>query len=598
MPAEVSPQQLQQVVKRGFERIQRYRKARAMFLREFVGQYYRDEKGMTGDEPLNLIFNTVKTFVPNIVMRSPINDVSTEYIDYKPYAEMLGLALDKVEKDIHLKETLRAWIVSAIFAFGVMKVSLASSENYIQYGDVDIDPGQVYAELVDLDDFVFDPVCTDIKKSQFLGNRTRVARQILLDTDGYDHDAVLELPMSKFGDDNRAEEMSKRDGAASEFYSLQDYVDVVELWVPEADALVTIPDPQQLTMDKHLRTEDYYGPKEGSYTLLSFSPPVPGNPLPVAPVSLWYDLHRVANRTFKRMMDQADRQKDVLAYSPAFADDAQDMVDAQDGDTVAVTDPQGMTVMSWGGANSKNEEMSTQMQIWYNYMAGNPDQISGNQTQGTRGSKESATKTSVMQSNAAISMDDARDITSDRTAEVSQKLAWYLHNDPLIKLPLTKRSSGDQYKQLTLTPEQRMGDFIDFYFKIRGRSMTPLDPQTRSRLMMEFAVKVMPSVVQAGMMAMQMGLRFSPQKCLTALADEQGLTADVMSWFDDPEFEQRMKIMMQMGPQNAGKAGGGNTQQNGQPGQVMSLPSGNQQANMDAQQGANGMQSIMKMGSY
>lgn len=598
MPATITPRQVQHTCKRGFERGQNYRKARAMFVKEFVGQYYRDKKGMTGDEPINLIFNTVKTFVPNIVMRNPLNDVSSEYLDYKPYAEMLGLALDKVERDIHLKQALREWIVSAIFAFGVIKVSLASSENMIQYGDIDIDPGQVYAEIVDLDDFVFDPVCTDIKKSQFMGNRVRVPRQILLDTEGYDHDAVMELPTSKFGDNNRVEEMSKKNSAASEFYTLQDMVDVVELWIPEADALVTIPDPQQLTMDKYLRTEDYYGPKEGPFVVLSFSPTVPGNPFPVAPVSLWYDLHRIANRTFKRMMDQADRQKDVLAYSPAYADDAQDMVDAEDGDTVAVTDPSAMTVMSWGGANSKNEEMSTQMQMWYNYMAGNPDQISGNQTKGTKGTKETATKTSVMQSNAAISMDDARDITADQTAEVSKRIAWYLHNDPLIKLPLTKRTTGDKYQQLTLTPEQRMGDFMDFYFKIRGRSMTPLDAQTRARLMMEFAVKVMPAVVNAAMMAMQMGMPFNVQRCLTALADEQGLTADVMAWFNDPEFNQKMKIMMQMGPQNAGKADGGNTQQNGQPGQVMSVPTDTEQFNMNAQGGANDSQSQMGQGDY
>jgi hypothetical protein len=206
-----------------------------------------------------------------------------------------------------------------------------------------------------------------------------------------------------------------------------------------------------------------------------------------------------------------------------------------------------------------------------------------------------------MQSNAAISMDDARDITADQTAEVSKRIAWYLHNDPLIKLPLTKRTTGDQYQQLTLTPDQRMGDFMDFYFKIRGRSMTPLDAQTRARLMMEFAVKVMPAIISASVMAMQIGMPFNTQRCLTALAEEQGLTADVMAWFDDPEFNSKMKIMMQMGPQNAGKAaggGGGNTMQNGQPGQVMSLPSPDQQSNIDAQGGANNMQSQMKQGDF
>lgn len=129
--------------------------------------------------------------------------------------------------------------------------------------------------------------------------------------------------------------------------------------------------------------------------------------------------------------------------------------------------------------------------------------------------------------------------------------------------------------------------------------MTPLDPQTRSRLMMEFAVKVMPAVVQASVMAMQIGMPFNAQRCLTELAEEQGLTTDVMSWFNDPEFNQKLQIMMRMGPQNAGKAAsGGNTMQNGQPGQVMSAPTGGEQSNMNAQEGANQSQSNMRTGGF
>lgn len=593
MPANVTPNKIQNVVKRGFERMRSYRKARAMFIKEFAGQYYCDHKGVSGDEPLNLLFRTLSTFIPNLVMQNPVNEVTSEYLAYKPYAELLGLALNKVEADVHLKESLRAWIVSAWFAFGVMKISLASSENMIQYGDINIDPGQVYAKLVDLDDFVFDPICTNLKDSSFLGSRVRVPRQILLDTEGYDHDLVNKLPASKFFGGDRVEDLTKKHISVTEAYAMQDYVDVVESWIPEANAMVTMPDPMQLTTDKWLRTEDYYGPKEGPYVFLTFTPPVDDNPLPIAPVSVVYDLHRIANRVFKRMMDQADNQKDVLAYDPAFADDAQDIVNAEDGDTIAMSNPESAKIISYGGANSKNEQMATQMQMWFNYMAGNPDQVAGNMTRGTKGTKETATKTAAMQSNATVTLDDARGIIYDGASEISKRMAWYLHNDPLINMPLTKRTTGNQYQQLTLTPDHRMGDFFDFAFNIRSRSMVPLDPATRARLMVEFAVNMTPAIINAGMVAMQMGVPFNVQRCLTDLAEQQGLTADVMSWFDDPEFRQKMETMRQMGPQNpgkAGQAGPGSTEQNGGSPITRSVATPDQQFNKNAQVGSAGAQ--------
>jgi hypothetical protein len=583
MPTEVTPAKFQNVLKRGFERINLYRKARAMFMKQFAGQYYRDKAGRTGDEPLNLMFKTLSAFIPSLVTNNPINEVTSRFIVHKPYTDMLGLALDQIDKDLDLKNVLRGWIASAFFAFGIIKVGLASAEGMIQYGDQLIDPGQIYAELVDLDDFVFDPICNSMQKASFLGSRTRVPRQILLDTEGYDHDMVMKLPTSRFGETDRVDNFTKKGTAQSEVYTLQDYVDVVESWVPEANAMVTTPDPRQIILPKYLRTEDYYGPAEGPFTFLSFTPPVQGNPLPIAPVSQVYDLHMIANDTFKRMMEQASREKDILLYQPANADEAQDIVDAEDGDPIASTNPDGAKVVSFGGASTKNQEMVQQFHMWFNYMAGDPDTVAGQGSSG--GSRQTATDASIKQSNAALGIQDARGIITDQTAKVNQKMAWYLHVDPLIDMPLIKRSTGGEYQQIVLTPEQRQGDFWNFSFALRAKSLAPVDPQQRARLMTEFAVSVMPSVMQAAMVSMQMGVPFNVQRCLTQLAEAQGLTQDVQAWFDDPEFNQKMQIMMKMGPQNPGKAGQSGQQQSGQ---GFSTPpkmadSQQQQDNMDQQ---------------
>ncbi|HDY86800.1 MAG TPA: hypothetical protein ENH82_01650, partial [bacterium] len=518
MPENVTPQKMQLSVRRGFDRIKQYRLARAMFIKEYVGQYYKNHRGLTGDQPINLIFSTIRTLVPNLVMAYPVNELTTNYTKQKAYGELLGLGIDQVQKDIKFKDTLRGWIVSALFAWGILKTGIAVSGEMLQFGDVNIDPGQVYTELVDLDDFVIDPICTDVKKAAFMGNRTRVPRQVLLDTNGYDHDLVNKLPKATFnvgGQTNVVENISKDSMSSIEMFSLQDYVNVVELWVPEADALVTIPDPMQITFDKYIRLTDYYGPKEGPYTFLSFTPPVPNNPFPVAPVSLWYDIHRAANRMFKKIMDQGDRQRDILVYNPAQADEAQDILESRDGDSVASQDPKGINVISYGGQNRNNEVMLQELQVWYNYIAGNPDQMAGNMTRGTKGSKETATRSQILQGNANISMEDARDILYDKTAEVSQKVGWYLHTDPLINLPVTKRKTGGEQIQLWLTPEQRQGDFLKFIFRIRAKSMSRMDPTIKSKRIVEFGTNLVPALMNAAMVAMQMGVRFNIQRAIT-----------------------------------------------------------------------------------
>ena len=558
MAEEIAPAKIQLVAKAGFERMRNYRRATAMFVREYAGYYYRQSKGLTGEEPINLIFNTIRAMVPNLVMKSPINEVTTKFTAYKQYAELLSLALDSVNEDIKLKNTIRAWIVSALFGWGIMKVGLAAKGEMIKFGDVNVDPGQVYAELVDLDNFIMDPVCTNVNEASMLGHKTMIPRQILLDDSSYNHDLVKRLPTSAtLRKQDRSSQLTQRHMGTLEVQSLQDYVDVVELWIPEADAIITIPDPEQITFNDYLRITDYYGPKEGPYVFLSFTPPVIGNPFPVAPVSLWYDLHRMANRVFTKIMDQADRQKDILLYNPAQADEALDIVEAKDGDAIASTDPKGAQVYSYGGQNRNNEQMLSQLQVWYNYVSGNPDQMAGNMTPGTKGTKETATRSQILQSNANISLEDARGIVYDQTAEINRRIAWYLHHDPLIEIPLTKRSSGGEDQQLVLTPEQRQGDFLKYTFKIVQRSMSRLDPTIRSKRILEFGTNILPAAGNTAMMMMQLGQPFNIQRFLTRMAMELGIGDWVQDLFNDPEFQQKLELYMLKGPQNSGKAGGG-----------------------------------------
>jgi len=601
MPEIILPNKIQIITKDGFNRIKNYRKARAMFIREFAGQYYSSRKGLTGEEPLNLMFHAISSYVPNLVMENPVTEVTTEYIPQEAYGELLGLAINQVVKKLKLKKTLRAWIVAALFGVGIIKVGIAASGEMLQFGDVNIDPGQIYAKLVDLDDFVIDPSCTNWDEAAFIGSRIRVPRQVLLDDNSYNSDLVMQLPRSRYNRNEKVEDITKQVSGQHEMYSLQDYVDVVELWIPEANALVTISDPEQVILKDYLRVTDYYGPSEGPYVRLSFTPPVPKNPLPIAPVSLWYDLHIMANRTFTKIMDQADRQKDILLYNPALADEAQDVIEAKDGDAIASSDPKGAQVYSYGGQNRDNVLMLQELQIWFNYIAHNPDQLIGSMTPATKGGRETATRSQIIQSNISVGLEDARSILYDQTSEISRRIGWYLHTDPLINLPLIKRSEDGKRVQLTLTPEQRTGDFLRFIFNIRAQSMSRLDPIVRSKRVLEFATNLLPALMNSAILGLRMGIPFNVQRAITDLAKEFGITEVVQDWFNDPEFQQKMAIMMALGPQNAGKAAGsqvsmaGVMQNSGFP-MARNIPSQqaemNQQAQLTAAEGQSANQGV------
>ena len=551
MPADIIiPQKIQEAAKAGFERTKVYRRARAMFLKEYAGKYYMKEAGYAGNTPLNLIFHALRSLIPNIVMKNPTTLIDTDIVPHKQYAEILGLGVDVVAKRLKLKDELRAVAVDAFFGLGIMQSGLCGSNNVIMLDDAEYDPGEIYVSRVDLDDFCIDPTCTSLKNAAFTGAKLLVPRRLLLDYDVYDSDMVQKLPTmtETVRNERKVKDLTQKNLGPTGIYELQDYVEIVQLWVPDANVLVTIPNPYDITFDDYLAVQDYYGPEEGPFSYLSLTPPVGNNPFPVAPVSLWYDLHLMANNMMEKIMKQADRQKDVLAYNPSNADDAEAIASAEDGDSIAVSDVNQAKVLSYGGQANSNERLLAQVHTWFNYMSGNPDQMAGAAQE-----SETATQAQILQANAGVGLEDMRSTIYDFSADVTGKIAWYLHTDPLLELPIARRQPGGEYAQITLTPEQRRGDFLEFTFSVKARSMSVLDPNMRTKRLIEFGTNLLPGAANAAMVMGQMGQQFNLARFLTLMAEQMGIAEEMSDIFLDPEFQQKQMMIAGMGPQPGGK---------------------------------------------
>lgn len=590
-PENVFPRKFAYVVKQGFDRVEHYRRMRAMLIKAYVGKLYYQSHGMTGDEPLNLIFNAMRSTIPNLVQKHGANKITTENIEYRDYAFLLSKALDVIDKRINLKDILRRNIVDAMFGLGVMKSGLARGGQILTFDDVLIEEGQVFTDNVDLDDLTIDPICKVLKAASFVGDGGRVPRQILLDDDSFDHDAVMALPRSYHPDSRRrADAITRSRMSQVEMDELQDHVDIVEVYVPEADTKIVMADPRLKIMDDYLSINEFYGPAKGPYIFTSLTQPVPNNPFPVAPISIWYDLHNITNEMAVKTFEQAKRQKDLLIADPAYVDEAEDARTEPDGG-VLTGNPEMFKAISLGGQNPGNEAILNSLHGWFNYMAGNPDQLAGQSAK-----KGSATEASIDQSNLSVVLEDTRDMAEEAQTSANEIMAWYLHDDPLINMMIAIRKPGNKYEQEQLTPERRRGDFLDFTFTTKRRTMVNLAPEIRSRRMMEFATKVVPAIIMSAVQAMQVGIPFNVQRAITDLAEEWGILDEVYDWFDDPEFMQRIELMAAMGPQNQNQQGqGGNSpggiMQNGGNSAIPNIPSLDKERRQGQQSGANDSQS-------
>ncbi len=567
MPTEISAGDVSELVRNGHDRVKQYRGAARDAIKEFCGNYYTRAAGMTGESPINLLFIALRTWVPNLAARSGVNRVTTDVLAQADYAHLLGLSLDHLHRKIHMRDMIRAGIVNMILSgIAIFKTSLEATDNLLPVGDNKyVDPGQIYTDLVSLDDFFFDAHCLELKHATMLGHFVTVRRQVLLDQEGWDHDLVLKLASANAepNQEETAKSLTQESLHRNKMIEMQDYVRVAEIYFPEAQMIAYVPDPRQSTFDDYLKIMDYYGPSTGPYRFGSLTPPVPDNPFPIAPVSMWRDLNAMANQIFIKMMEQADRQKDVLLFKPGMEDVADAVSNALDGEVIRTSDPSGVVVQSFGGTNPDNDKMVGQLQTWFNYVAGNPDQAAGVKVPG--GAK-TATAQQILQSNASVTQEDAKSLIYDLQAGISRDQSWYMHHDPLINKKLISRDTDGQQVQVSLTPEQRIGAYESLTFKIVKRSMQEMDPAVRRKMLADFTINVLPGAANAAMIMQQMGQPFNLVRYLMQAADEMGVADVMVEVFQDPKFMERIQTSQLNGPEQTSKGlPTGDVQNNGNP---------------------------------
>ncbi len=472
--------------------LQPFREKRMKMIRQFVGSNYGDINNTT-KVPVPLLEQAVSVYSRALVSRNPGVMISSNYRQRKPAAAMFQLAGNHAIQKASLEKALRDWVVDAMFGIGVLKMGIKRTPS-----DGSIYPGQVIAAPVNFDDFVMDTAATRIDSCRFYANRYTAYKDDLIRDKSIGFKKIKDIPTDEITDtdemgDDRSRAISGASNARPNHQTLEDQIELYDVYLTKERLMVTVHLPTRAL----LRVAAFDGPIHGPFHLLGFGD-VPGNLMPLSPAALLFDLHDLANRLFRKVARQAERQKTLTVYQGASEADADRVKRANDGETVRVDRTGTVLEQNFGGANQVTLATFLQIRQMFSMLGGNLDALAGLAPQ-----SQTLGQDRLLTASASQRIAEMQSRVLKATSVVTRDFMWYIWTDRLFEPTIARRIPGVNMEiPVAWTAEDREGDFLDYNFEIDPTSMAPDTPEhqieTLSQLLDGFILKLMPFALQQG----------------------------------------------------------------------------------------------------
>lgn len=525
-------------------KLQTFRERRLGMIRQFVGGAWSDG-GAPDRVPVNFLEMALNIYRRQVAARAPRVMVRSKDGDNISFADDLEIALNIAIEDMKFDETMRRWVLEAMFGMGVLKVGLAPSDQREIMGFTH-DPGQPFADVVDFEDFVFDITAKRWDQVQFCGNRYALPLEAVQDLKMFPKKDLSKYERRTTNEQGDQKISNMVDDGGS--YGEESYMDLVELWdiwLPYEGVVATFQtDPNGGLEDKEpLRVVEWDGPEGGPYHLLSFGD-VPGQIMPLPPAALMIDLHELGNRVFRKLARQADRQKTVTLVASANQDDGRRITNANDGDAVAVDRPEATKDVRYGGVDQAGLAFFQQLRQLTSYFGGNLETLGG-----LNNATNTASQEQLVKSQATMRIADMQERATAASTDVIKAIAFYMWNDPIRSYRIPKKiPNSDMTIMAEMKPEKRNGEFPDYAIEIVPFSMQSRTPSER----LQSAMQVMQTyIVPMSALLQQRGLVPNIEAFLKMSAELSG-TPEIM----DLVMKVPPQELMQGPPAPGGGAGG------------------------------------------
>lgn len=425
---------------------------------QYVGVHYSDN-GADKTVPTNLIELAVTIYQRLLAARAPRCLVTTDIPELKPFAYDMEIVLNQLPKEIDLQNTIQMAVKEAMFGIGVVKIGIAGCDERKNIGD------EPFVSLVQLDDYFVDMSARSWNEVQYEGNEYWMDVETIRQFFGEDI-----APDNYNGESVTGNEQANAISSNEVRNPLHERVLLRDVYLVKENELVTY----AVNSKKELRRIKWDGPEGTPYVKLWFSG-VPGNLLPLPPISVWKDLHDVANFLFRKLSDQARKKKTIAGVVGGSDEEVMRIKDANDGSAVRVS---GANVqnMNIGGIDNGNLAFFLQTRDLFSMLAGNLDSLGGLSPQA-----ETAMQDKLISEAASARIKDMGDRTIDFARNIFKRLAWYVWTDP-VRERKYRKVFDEKFNfgvNKVWTPGTRDGDFLDYNFDIAVFSMQDDSPSAR-----------------------------------------------------------------------------------------------------------------------
>lgn len=494
---------------------EKMRWTRVEFTRQYVGAHYSIE-GARLPVPVNLLASYVNIVGRKLIANNPRVMLSTFEHQYSPIVATMEDWMNKEIEKLDLAEDLKRWVIDALFSVGFMKVALASPYD-AALSNWAVEAGDPYARSIDLDDMVWDVFARKFQDCGYMGHRVRVPLQAVKDSKmfGKNRDTMLEgtenMMFNLQGDERIG--MLSRTTLAGDREEYEDFIDLWEIYVPRHKVIVTLLDSQLIgsamgvddatkngiPYGKALNIQPWLGPAWGPYVVLGMAT-VPGNAPPKAPLQDLYDLHMHINRNTRKLMRQADRQKEVLFCPSAVGEDGKRAIDANDGEAWNMANPKELIKVNFGGPDQRLFEMSNSFRELFSWLSGNLEIMGGLGAQ-----SKTATQDEMLNQNSSASISEMQDRVMTGVSRVVKSMLWFWHHNPRkfmkSKFSLPGMPEISTVRKVSPLQRQRI-PFEEMDIRVDPCSMVHMTPQMRGaaldQLVMQILTPLMPLMQQQG----------------------------------------------------------------------------------------------------
>jgi hypothetical protein len=513
--------------------LKRFREERTAAVRMYVGPHWSEES-TEKKRPLNMLALYVQIVSRFLVSKNPRVMLSTFNKAAKPMVAAMQSWANKEIEHVRLSNTLQRIVLDGLFSIGIAKVALATPADSALLG-WNQQAGKPFCERVDLDDFVFDIHARDFSEVSFIGHRFRTPLAAVKDSKIYNKNRKnLQVSLDNLYNvegDERISVLGRTTYSSGNESEYEDFVDLWEIYLPRHRAIVTLEDSDAgpiLTDAKPLREQNWVGPDSGPYHLLAYGM-VPGNAMPKAPVQDLRDLDDAINKIYRKLIRQAERQKENTFVRAGATEDGSRVMEANDGEILRVDNPEQIKMVLMGGPNQQNMAFGIHLSEIFDKHAGNLSVLGGLQTQAkTLGQEE------LLSGSATKGVADLQDRTVESVTSIIKALCWFWHHDPFNTMTSQLQIPGAPSLppiNRTVTPGQRIQiPFKDLDIKVDPYSMAHSTPQQRMQQMNQVVTSIVLPMMQ--LMRMQ-GIGFDMNAYLQKLG----------TYMDMPDLAEILTIM-------------------------------------------------------